>query len=47
MRKTTSDKYRERNIVVDAHIKAIERDIEQIMATVGRTKELAKKGALK
>lgn len=46
MRKTISDKNRERNIVVDAHIKAIERDIEQIMATVGRTKELAKKGAL-
>lgn len=46
MIKTISDKNKERNIVVDAHIKAIERDIEQIMATIERTKEAAKKGAL-
>lgn len=46
MIKTILDKNRERNIVVDTHIKAIERDIEQIMTTVKRTKEVAKKGAL-
>lgn len=47
MIKTILDKNRERNIVVDTHIKAVESNIELIMATVERTKEIAKKGALK
>lgn len=47
MIKTLVDKNRERNTVVDTHIKAIESNIELIMATVERTKETAKKGALK
>lgn len=46
MIKAILDKNRERNTIVDAHIKAIEKDIELIMVTVERTKEAAKKGAL-